>query len=74
MLNFTVKNLLNAWQNSAATIEVYRIKSDVHTAYDPEEDTELIYSGEYMAEIDKETLEAEVQDFSTFGDHIYIYI
>lgn len=63
MLNFTVRNLLNACINTLDRIDIYKIRKDVHTAYDPIEDTELIYSGEYMIDIDRETLESEVQDF-----------
>lgn len=63
MLNLTVKNLVNACQNDIREYIIRRIDPGVHTAYDPEEDTELVYSGYYFAEIDKDTLESEVQDF-----------
>lgn len=74
MLNFTVKNLLNACQNAIKHIEIYKIREDAIIAYDPEEDTQLIYSGDYMGEIDTDTLNAEVQDFYYANAQININI
>ena len=74
MLNFTVKNLINAYQNDIHGIVIYRIDPTVHTAYDPEEDTETIYNVDRIGEIDAGTLESEVQDFSITSGIISIYI
>ena len=74
MLNFTVKNLIRACQNTISHIEIYKIREDAIIAYDPEEDTQLIHSGDYMSEIDAETLESEVQDFYISNEDIYINI
>lgn len=62
MLNFTVKNLINACQNTINSIIIYR------------EDTKIIFDGEYMADIDAGTLESEVQNFYISSRIIFIYI
>jgi hypothetical protein len=74
MLNFTVKNLLNACQNGLHGFIVYRIDPTVHTSYDPEEDTETIYNVDRIGDIDAGTLESEVQDFEIYDGIIGIYI
>ena len=78
MLNFTVKNLIRTCLNDIGHISIYKIDEATHTSYDPEEDTKLIFSGDYMAEIDEETISAEVPDFSIgpgeYGLEISIYI
>lgn len=59
----TVKNFLNACQSAINTIEIRQIREDIHTAYDPEEDTEIIFSGDCMNDMEPYVLESIVQDF-----------
>lgn len=73
MLNFTVKNLINACQNGVITIEVYRITANT-CAYDPEEETELLCKVEALNEIEPEIQDAEVQDFYADNTTLQIYI
>lgn len=76
MLNLTVRNLLNACQNDLASVNIRRIDPYTHTSYDPEEDTDLIYSGGHDGL--NALASEEVQDFSIdqcdYGAEINIYI
>jgi hypothetical protein len=74
MLSFTVKNLLRAYQGEMNYIEVRRIREDVHTAYDPVEDTVEVCSVDYMSKIPAPVMAEEVQDFYIERGEVVVYI